>query len=515
MSYRPLLLLLAACTPDVPSDMLTRIDLEYAGVNCANGGLVLYEGQDLNGSDALDDDEIERATYQCAGEVPDDYQGVWLGDCIVRSQADIDGLAGKDTITGDLVLLGAELATASFPSLRVVGGVVRVGDGEQLTAVGQVALPNLAILNGGVELRGNPLLTAVDLGTVQAVGQDAVLLLHDDPLLASISGLDVLQTVSAFQLSGDVHSFSLADLRIELATSFRVLGTFAGDLSLPSLRDVYGELQLSPARAEETLTLDLPSLTHAGSVELRGGQRIADARLPVLEVVDDSFVAHESPVLETLALSRLREVSGGLEVSSVGALSVLELPSLVRVGGHIVLTYATMLTAFEVPRLAEVGGDVDVRFASKLELLAFPEVQDFGGRLKLQDSGFLDIELPALRTVHGSLWVTRNSALVHVNLGRMTTVGTWMTLQLAIEANPLLAQIDLNASRLDVNGGFVVRGNLSLPSVAMFAPLRTVTGNFDVAENPLVDPCEVRSLLNGLASPVGGTTNTGAGVCGG
>jgi len=495
--------------------MVTRVDVEFAGEHCANGGLVLYEGHDLNGSDVLDDDEIERATYQCAGDVPDDYQGVWLGDYLVRTQQDIDALAGRDTVTGDLILVGNGLDAATFPDIRVVGGVVRVGDGEQPTTFARVVLPNLAILNGGVELRGNPLLTAVDLGPLQAAGEGAVLILHDDPLLVSISGVDTLRTVSAFQLSGDVHSFPLADLQIEVAASFRVLGSFAGDLSLPPLRDVYGELQLSPPPGEGTLAVALPALAHAGNIEIRGGQRIVSARLPALAVVDDAFIAHESPLLETLALPLLRDVSGDLEVSSVGALTELSLPALERVGGAVVLTYATALTTFEVPLLTEVGGDVDVLFAASLEQLAFPGVEDFGGRLKLQDSGFLDIDLPVLRTVHGSLWVTRNNALVHVNFGRLTSVGVWKTLQLAIEANPVLAQIDLDVSRLDVDGAFVIRSNTVLPSVAAFAPLRTVTGNFDVANNPLLDPCEVQALLDGLASPVGGTTHTGTGVCGG
>lgn len=226
--------------------MLTRVEPEPAGVNCARGGIAVATGLDDDGDGTLDANEIDEHAYECTlppapllvreAAVPPGERCPAGGRAIlVGSDHDGNGLLDaaeveststvcdpRTIVDGDLTV-GVE-DQAALQELRVVTGTLT------LTGAGPVELPALEIVGGSVRLRANesslPKLTTVAGDLALGGGAGAV------PLLARVGGdlaaggtLAVRQLPALTSIGGDLKLVSTTALRtIALGALTRIAG---------------------------------------------------------------------------------------------------------------------------------------------------------------------------------------------------------------------------------------------------------------------------------------------------
>jgi len=226
----------------------------------------------------------------------------------------------------------------------------------------------------------------------------------------------------------------------------------------------------------------------------------ADASaLANIAIIAGSLTANDTGLIE-LALPRLVQVRGGLEVQRGMSLVHLSLPALQSVDGRLTLALDPQLASLDLPALHRVGG------------LAIT------GDAALRDLGWL----PALTTVLGDIAISGNAALRSVDLpvdqvgGGLTIDGnaqlgrvSWSVPDrlgpVDIGSNDQLDSIDLAgtaSARLASLGSVVIHSNPRLTRVALDADTIDAIGIYD---SPfLTDVAVTAAQITGNASIMAG-----------
>ncbi len=323
-------LALASCKPTVPPQWITQIEPEFAGANCADGGLVIHEGPDIDADGVLDEGERERASYQCAGELPDEYDGLFLGSIVVRTADDVDALAQYDGLTGHLSIVGPQLGAVTIPGLRAIGGAVRVGSRDETTVLSSASFPDLAWAGGGVELTQNPSLTEFSAPLLEAQGDLVSIRLVDNPLLTDLSSLDGLTAIGDLEITG------------EQATS----------VTLNSIAAATGTLLLQPSG--DDMQVSLPAATVLGDVLIEGESALTSFSAPLAETVLGSLVVADAPQLVELSTASVRTIGGNFDLLHADGLSAADFPVLEQVDLRIKIQDNHVQT-LDFPLLSSVG----------------------------------------------------------------------------------------------------------------------------------------------------------------
>jgi len=137
----------------------------------------------------------------------------------------------------------------------------------------------------------------------------------------------------------------------------------------------------------------------------------------------------------------------------------------------------TALIELQLPRLVQLRGSLEIKHNDSLVHLELPALQVVEGKLALEfDPELASIALPQLHRV-GSLVVNRDPALHDLSgLPALTTVAT----DLQISGNDTLASVDLPVSR--IGGDLTIDGNAQLTHTSWLVAGRM--GSLHVASNP-------------------------------
>jgi hypothetical protein len=191
---------------------LVRIDEEPAGPNCADGGLAIGVGLDLDASGELEPGEVVSTSYVCHGEGPPG--GVLTGWITVVNSYDLWVLAQYEEVTDWVAFCGDGFTEFVLPDLAIVGGdlqfnMYREHNGQQPNCTHEslvlVAFPALTDIDGALYVpRAAGVNDLLGFSTLQSLGDDLQVY---DTSLTSLDGLEGLPGVG-----GDLYIMDNPDL---------------------------------------------------------------------------------------------------------------------------------------------------------------------------------------------------------------------------------------------------------------------------------------------------------------
>jgi hypothetical protein len=193
---------------------------EPPGDNCAEGGTRVDSGIDDDADGVLDAEEIDATEYVCQGASPDAPK-VWSGDAVISTASDLELLDGYVEVTGDLFL--ATATDVALPNLRVVGGGLYVADADTAdTVIPTIDVPSFertdTVEVNGVRLEAPALSTVLSVGLAGSV-----------PAVDFLDGVTTLDTLYA-------SSVTLEDAAgLSTLQSLDYLSVSGGTLTLPAL----------------------------------------------------------------------------------------------------------------------------------------------------------------------------------------------------------------------------------------------------------------------------------------
>lgn len=200
------------------------------------------------------------------------------------------------------------------------------------------------------------------------------------------------------------------------------------------------------------------------------------AALAGIAVITGSL-AVDGTALSELALPRLVQVRGRVEVKGNAALVRIALPALQSIDGPLALARDPALTELDLPVLRRVGGiviDGDPALGDLGGLAALTEV---AGDLQITNNDALaSIDLP-LERVHGGLTIDGNARLTRVAAALSGTLGA-----VHVVSNAQLASIALGGGatgRLAAIGDVAIAANHALGGIALDADVITQLFVFD------------------------------------
>jgi hypothetical protein len=387
---------------------LVRADPILVGPECAAGGWRIASGLDHDRDGQLDDEEVDTVTYVCDGEA-EPIGEVLDGSYVIRNSADVARLDGVETITRDLLIEDIGLRTVELPTVRVIGGTLRLAAAAGVERLVLPALTEIEALTveapNALSALHAPVLQQAGAITIHTGARDLDLTaltsatdLRVTAPLADLRGLSGLRTVSGeLALDGMAATVSLAGLE-QLASvgSLDLRGIASGDArALPALATVTGTLHVEGCAGA---ALAFPALTDAARIEVYGNTLAAAAfealatvgavdvvgnpgltafrapalrgsgglvlrfqENPALSTVDlralrtaQSIQLYVNPV-STLDLGALEDVTVTLDIAVDHAMTRLELPSLQRVGDVFYLLNDFLLAELSLPSLVSVG----------------------------------------------------------------------------------------------------------------------------------------------------------------
>lgn len=242
---------------------LVRFDPEAAGARCANGGLAVKAGLDANGNGVLDDAEIDAAqtAYVCTGVT---------GGQGGHGPSGTDGNAGAPGTDGSQTVVRV---TPEPPGANCPLG------GQRIEA--------------GIDLNGNTVLENDEVTTTGYVCESSsfATFFFGDLVISSADDL------------ARAHPYEVVVGNLILSASL------SGEISLPSLRQVSGDIASFRGRATGITRLDLPSLTHLGGrLTANGWRQLVAISAPAL-VELGSLQVWRNPLLTTLSLPALKKAA--------------------------------------------------------------------------------------------------------------------------------------------------------------------------------------------------------------
>jgi len=242
--------------PVKPPPTLVRLVAEPTGAHCLLAGTAIESGPDRNGNGVLDDDEVTGVEYACGeplltrlAAAPPDAQCVAGGVAFLAGRdRNHDGRLEDDEVEQREVACGDEVArdiavhtaddAAALAGIAVITGSLMVDN----VALGELAMPRLVQIRGGLEIKGNAALARVALPVLQTI--DGVLALALDPQLTTLE-LPQLRRVGGLVLDG----VAVSDLQ-----GLAALAEVRGDVQI-SNDAALGALDLPPGRIDGDLTI--------------------------------------------------------------------------------------------------------------------------------------------------------------------------------------------------------------------------------------------------------------------
>lgn len=262
------------------------------------------------------------------------------------------------------------------------------------------------------------------------------------------------------------------------------------------------------ARSDEELEELREVHTVTGTLSISGGTDLS--ALGCLRRVDGDLVLEGAAQLRSLAgLEALEDVGGTVRIVVCPGLLDVELPVLRAIGGDLTLDGNRALAAITgLPRLARVGGALRVSDNPRLRAIGGLELLEALGGLEL-------LNLPALEEIRGLSRLTRLDGGLRLSLTRTATLAGLAALRhiegglelLELEGVlelPALAEV---AGTLSLGGDRLTALELpALDSVGalrfdfgglrelVLPALRTIRGDLDVRDAPLLDALELPAL---------------------
>lgn len=420
--------------------LLTRLAPAPPDVSCIAGGIAFLAGRDRNHDGRLADDEVEQREVACGDVI--------ARDIAVRDAADAAAMAGIAVITGSLVV--------------------------DATALGELALPRLVQVRGGIDVKRNTALVRVSLPALDSVDGRFVLAL--DPALTEID-VPLLRRVGGLVVDRNTALRGLGRLA--------ALPEVAGDVQIAS-NDALASVDLAIGRIGGGLAIDGNAQLTRVTASLAGG-------LGAVHIASNPQLA--SIELAGTAAGRLTEV-GGVTVQSNRALDRVSLDA----------DDLGAILIGDSPRLAEVavtgtqvGGDVSLLGNGGLRLAVSalaPDTFTIGGSLIVMGPAVaITSSRPLVVNAHCTIERTHLAAFGPDVVSR---VGG----RLALRDNPRLTAISTIAlgqgfevsgnhalTNLDFQIGDVFRGGLTIADnatleAATFDGLRQVEGTVTIEDNP-------------------------------
>jgi hypothetical protein len=393
--------------------------------------------------------------------------GVWTGDYAVRSQADLDALAGYTEVTGTLLFASEDIVHLSglacltrvggdlrfvnnlelqtvtaFENLYSVGGRIVFFDNRNLDAIGgfgelrsagglrfsengsMPAASSVFVIDGFAKLRTVNGDVSFGDNTHRVLGFDELELITGGIIGyqshgVDIQGMNTLSTVGnlRFTEAGDVALDGLTDLERVLGDVRVDGGTHTVRLTgLTDLSFIGGSLVFDELSLRAPLVVDLPDLEHiGGSLIVKDSTGIDLGAFSELEYIGDSLVLHESAVRNLVGFDELDVIEGDLRVVAAPLERLEGFDDLTSIGGNFFLelgVFMTDLPAFD--DLVTIGGNFDlIENYALASISGFGDLESVGGNFnlfgneQLQALGF--DELDALGG--GSLSIQYNTAL--------------------------------------------------------------------------------------------------------
>lgn len=268
------LVVIAACGGG--STSLVRIEPEFPGGNCVDGGVAVSAGVDDNGDGVLQDGEIDSTSYVCDGSTPsvlvDTRPEEPGGNC---AEGGTVVLIGND-VNGDGVLQEPEITRTIYLCNGADGSTVLVSTSPEDPGANCAA--GGTAVHSGIDQDGDGVLDSSEIdntvyvcngagGSIGPVleGSYQIRNVVDEQLLA---GVQVI-TGDLYVVAPGMHELVLPDLE-EVDGEVRFDGSALTKIDLPALASVGGSIYANPM--PDLAWVTMPSLTALGPVlDFAGG----------------------------------------------------------------------------------------------------------------------------------------------------------------------------------------------------------------------------------------------------
>ncbi|HEV7557911.1 MAG TPA: hypothetical protein VGO00_20735 [Kofleriaceae bacterium] len=386
-------LIVAGCSNDVAlggPNTLVRVDGEPPGVNCPNGGVAVHTGLDHDGDGYLDDDEITSTQYVCNGSEPVQCGGGTIvnGTVAIEQSSDFALLDGATCVDGDLLIAG--VPDNEIPALdleTVTGGVVVVGN-QNLTSID--GLGHLREIGGTYLVQGNPALANVH-------GMSAITRAQQ----ISIVGNDALPDLTGLE--------GLKDTRIQLTISNN--GSLASLTGLDNLTTA--SQQITIHSNHDLTSLDgLRNLRSVALIEVSGNETLPAVEFPALEQIGGRLLVNNNVAVTTVTMPALTTLGDFLQVDGNAALTAVSMPELLTIAS-ILIDNDNSITTFSAPKLLFATNVITLFTLPKLSQLQVPHLTSIGGTLTMNTTpAFANFSaFSTVTTIGGSLIVQNNTGI--------------------------------------------------------------------------------------------------------
>ena len=388
-------------------------------------------------------------------------------------------LPGLTSITTKLVVNYVGTATLSFPSLTLVGDLL-------IDNCTHVSLQAPALAHAGAIKMSGPV---DDTGTL---AWDPAALIEAHRI--SISHYGTFTTTLTFpHLQHLATHFALWSLPTLQALSFPALTDLGGSLLLYTLASD-NPVDIQPGHLPLLASIAMPVLTHVGgNFGVTDLPALTSVSVPALATIDGALRVGESPAAAQYPLPALAHVGGALRVSDV-RYTAFALPNLVT-AGLLELSYSTTLTTVSLPKLTTVTTAVHITEVPALTTVEAPALVAFGSLFVAYAHALASLPLAHVVTVTGDIQFY-DGALQTIDLSALTTLGGQLWIENAGPVSSVLAPKLTSATALLLSGGPL--------STLSFTALATVAGDLTI-----YDPNVVTAALPALTSVGGNLTIRG------
>ncbi|MBZ4332144.1 hypothetical protein [Corallococcus sp. AS-1-12] len=427
-----------------PADLKVRHQPEPAGPNCSRGGTRVDAFQDLDLDDEVDRGGASATVYVCQATRVHD------GDFAVTGPVDLVALEGVTHLRGELVISAPTLTDASLPSLAVIEGGLTVRGNASLR---RLSLPALRFVGGSAAVLSNARLDALALGTAPdtLLVVERSLLVEDNPMLPTLEGLAAVQPGDSISLRANnalVDPGLLPYVHV-LRGSLVIEDHLRMDRTpFIQLTQVHGDVRIAN-NAALSGPFGLDRLTDVGGTLELDGNAVMEVLHPLAQLVSVAqLIISSNP--------RLPDTAGLERLASAGRIHIQGNKALVSVG--------------DMPSLSHVTEGLSVKFNEKLQ------------RVHL---------LPSLRNA-ASVTLVGNAALTNLEgLQQLTRLGT-----LEVQGNAALTNLG-DLARLREVEFLNLQGNAALTDFGM-AELARVSQAFVVVDNRKLPTCRATALAAGV-----------------
>jgi len=468
-------------TPAQAAKPITSTAVEPAGAHCANGGIVTSTGLDTNANGVLDPSEVTSYSYTCSHDTLLRQDPIASGAVCPGGGVDVqtghdlndDGtledseIENTTTVCYSDELYQGDLKTSDFATadaqeklshVRVVTGNLRIDSA--------VALPNLTVVGGNLELRIETLVELPALGKVigSLIGPPAAVVIGeqnpprgvmlDAPALTQVGGS---VSMTSWTEGGRFIAPALSGVDGELDVGGKMSAVDLGKLN-------HVGLNLGIELTEPT-ALALPALDRVGMGVRIGGQS-TDLAFPVLRTAGYFQILHSN--LRSLALPLLTSIST-LTIYNSASLASVAMPSLSAVT-TVSLSNLPALTSFDLGEVSALDG---------LNLT----------RLAITDLGMFS----TLRSIK-KISIASNPQLASLGgFDQLTTVT-----DLTISNNPALVSLAGLDQLAKLTGNLTIQHDAALTSLSELGALTNVAGVITISDDAALPASEIAAFLTRL-----------------